>query len=179
MQMPTPSSRQESDALSIVIQERRNQRDLCDDLEQIADQLGGPVDSRLCAFVLKRLRHDMPLYHRDEEVLFEVLQTHEEDGVIARCVELVFLEHAVQESYLLDLAEPLGDIVGGKKIYNMDTVGYMLRCCFEGIRTHLNWEDATLLGGELHVIADAYAEKLAAGIARNRSVLARHLNIAH
>ena len=178
--MPTPSSRQESDALSIIIQERRNQRDLCDDLEQVADQLGGPVDSRLCAFVLKSLRRDMPLYHRDEEVLFEVLQTHEEDdGVIARCVELVFLEHAVQESYLLDLAEPLGDIVAGKKIYNMDTVGYMLRCCFEGIRTHLNWEDATLLDDRLHVIAYAYAEKLAAGIARNRSVLACHLRIAH
>lgn len=177
--MPNRSSGQKFDALSIVIQGRRHQRNLCDDLEQIADQLGGPVDPRLCSSVLQRLHHDMQLYHRDEEVLFDVLRTHEEhDGVIARCIVLVLSEHAMHESYLFELAEPLGDMSAGKQIRDTHAVGYMLRCCFDGIRRHLNWEDAALLGDRLNVISDADAEILAVGFARNRSQLARRLRVA-
>ena len=178
--MPSRPSWQRSEALSLIMQERSRQRDFCDELEQIADQLGGPVDPRLCTVALQRLRHGMPLYHRDEEVLFDILRTHEEDdGVIATWVELVVSEHAVQEYYLFELAEPLSDMGAGKRLRDNHAVGYMLRCCFQGIRTHLNWEEATLLRDRLHVIADAHAEKLAAGIARNRRVLARHLRVAN
>ena len=179
MRKPRQSSKVPPAALSLILQERSEQRDFCDVLELIADQLGGPVDPNPCTSALHRLRHDMPLYHRDEEVLFDILHTKaEDDRVITRCLELIVAEHAVHEAYLFDLAEPLTEMCAGKQVRDTHAVGYMLRCCFEGIRTHLNWEDATLLGDRLDVIAAEHAEDLAAGVARNRRVLARHLRIA-
>ena len=41
------SSNDQNDPLSIVAHERASQYELCDELERIADQLGGPVDAHL------------------------------------------------------------------------------------------------------------------------------------
>lgn len=168
-----------SDPLSVIVQDRTTQRTICDNLEQIADQLGGPVDHGLCRSVLHRLENDLPLYHLDEEVFFSVLcNQYENDQALAKFAQLATAEHRINETYFFELAEPLSDIGSGGKLYNINTVGYMLRCCFEGLRRHLNWEDVVLLNDRLETVSDAGLKVLETGLARNRSSSLRHLSLS-
>ncbi len=168
-----------TDPLSVIVQNRNTQRTICDNLEQIADQLGGPVDHDLCLSVLQRLENDLPLYHLDEELFFSVLCSQDEnDQTLAKFAELATAEHRINETYFFELAEPLSDIGAGGECYNINTVGYMLRCCFEGLRRHLNWEDVVLVSGRLETITEPGLKTLEAGLARNRSMSLRHLSIS-
>ena len=171
--------------VSMIIAGRDEQREICDHLEQLADNLGGLTDRDACNALLHRLNNDLPLYQQDEEALYEILSTHiQVDTSIVKCVELAKLEHEIHESYLFELSEPLTEISEGRKIRNTDAVGYMFRCFFEGIRRHLSWEDAVLLGDRLNCIANedatmaTMATMLEARLARNRSLLSRHLRLA-
>ncbi len=166
---PARSNRQE-DPLAVIIRERGELRRICDDLEQIADQLGGPVDGRLCLSVLMRLRQDLPLYHRDEEVLYDLLRIDRlDDANLAKCIELALCEHRADESYALDLDEPLSNMGAGRRTHDAQVVGYMLRCSFEGMRRHLNWEDAAILDDRLSIVTGSNVERLSAGLTGNRS----------
>ena len=159
----------QNDPLSVIAGDHSRQYEICDELECIADQLGGQVDVQLCSSVLKSLRHEVPLYHRDEEVLFKLLMEREiEDEVLAKCIELVIFEHSIIEQYAFELAEPLGDIHAGMALKDVEATGYLLRCCFEITRQHLCWEDAILLGGRLDVVRAADMTALQAGLIRNR-----------
>lgn len=167
------------DPLSVIVRVRSTQRTICDNLEQIADQLGGPVDHDLCQSVLQRLENDLPLYHLDEEVFFSVLCSQDEnDQALAKFAELATAEHRINETYFFELAEPLSDIGAGGALYNINTVGYMLRCCFEGLRRHLNWEDVVLMNGRLETLTGPELKALEAGLARNRSNSLRHLSLS-
>ncbi len=111
--------------------------------------------------------------------MFSVLCTQDEsDQALAKFAELATAEHRLNEAYVFELTEPLNDIGSGGALYNINTVGYMLRCCFEGLRRHLNWEDAVLLHGRLETISEPGLKVLEAGLARNRSGSLRHLNLA-
>ena len=167
------------DPLMIIAQERGSQRKVCDDLEQIADQLGGLVDQGLCRSVLSRLSKDLPLYHKDEEVLFDVLRSRDEcDVFVQKCIGIAVEEHSSNEFLLFDIAEPLGALSEGGDVRNIHVLGYMLRCCFQGIRRHLDWEDATLLGERLISFRSAEIEALRTGLARNRRSIAQGPHIA-
>lgn len=179
MTTPVPPPQDLSDPLSVIIWERTDQLNICGDLERIADQLGGTVDRGLCSSVLNKLRHGMPLYHRDEEVLFNILVArHEDDVAIARCIRLSLSEHRNHEAFVCELAEPLVDLGVGKTLFNIHAVGYMLRHCFEGIQRHMSWEDAALLDGRLNSLTGADTKLLSAGLAGNRRALDVHLRIA-
>ncbi len=163
----------------MIVQDRSIQRTICDNLEQIADQLGGPVDSDLCLSVLQSLENDLPLYHLDEELFFSVLCSQDEnDQALANFAELATAEHRINETYFFELAEPLSEIGTGGERYNINTVGYMLRCCFEGLRRHLNWEDAALVNGRIETLSEPGLKTLEAGLARNRSISLRHLHLS-
>ncbi len=167
------------DPLSVVLQGRSVQRNVCDHLESIADQLGGPVDRELCRSVLQRLENDLPLYQLDEEVFFSVLCAQDEnDRALAQFAELATSEHRTHEAYFFELAEPLGDIGAGGRLYNVHTVGYMLRCCFETLRRHLNWEDVVLVKRHIETVTEPSVRALAAGLARNRSARSLHLRLS-
>ena len=162
----------------MIVGHRGIQRAICDDLEKIADQLGGPVDSSLCQSVLQKLEYDLPLYHLDEELFFSVLcNQHEDDLILAKCAALAAADHRLNETYIFELAEPLRDVGAGGMLYNINTVGYMLRCCFEGLRRHLNWEDAVILNGRMETLSAPGLRVLEAGLARNRSSSLRHLTL--
>ena len=168
-----------NDPLSVIVQDRSNQRVICDHLEQIADQLGGSVNRDLCHSVLQSLESDLPLYHLDEELFFSVLCSQDEsDRALAKYAELATAEHRLNETYFFELAEPLSDIGAGGTLYNINTVGYMLRCCFEGLRRHLNWEDTVILDGRLETLTAPGLRTLEAGLARNRSKAQRHLKLS-
>ena len=73
--------------LALLKRIRATQRQLCDNLEAIANQLPDDVDLSVCRSAWDCLRLDLPLFHRDEEVFFELLG-NEHPAVIdlgARC----------------------------------------------------------------------------------------------
>jgi hypothetical protein len=168
--MSTESSKiDQNDPLSVIAYDRTRQFEICDELEHIADQLGSRVDVQLCTSVLSSLRQELPLYHRDEEVFFNLLMERKpEDKVLAKYIELAVSEHSAIESYAFELAEPLGNVIAGNGLNNVEAAGYLLRCCFEITRQHLRWEDVTILGVRQYVVRDADKVAFQAGLVRNR-----------
>lgn len=157
------------DPLSIITCGRNRQFEICDEMERIADQLGGPIDVQQCSSVFNSLRQELPLYHRDEEALFNLLAERKADGkVVAKWNELAASEHSAIESYAFELAEPLGSIIAGNALDNVEAAGYLLRCCFEITRHHLRWEDVTLLDGWQYAVQGADMVVLQASLVRNR-----------
>jgi hypothetical protein len=159
----------QNDPLSIIAYDRSRQYEICDELEHIADQLADRSDVQRYTSALNSLHLELPLFHRDEEVLFDLLKERKpEDKVLAKQIELAISEHSTIESYAFELAEPLGSVIAGKGLANVEAAGYLLRCCFEITRQHLRWEDLTLLGEKQYAVRDADMVVLQAGLARNR-----------
>ena len=169
MMSKTSSKIDHNDPLSVIAHDRSRLYEICDELEQIADQLGGQVNVQLCTSTLNSLRHDLPLYHRDEETLFNLLlERKPADKVLAKRIELAVSEHSTIESYAFELAEPIGNVIAGNDLSNVEAAGYLLRCCFEITRQHLRWEDVTLFGGREYAIKGADKIALKASLIRNR-----------
>ena len=134
-----------ADPLSVIAAERTQQYRICDDLERLADQLGGPVDIDAYSSVTAQLQSDLPIYHRDEEALFELMMGVDAgDRLLANCIRQAVSQHAAIQAYVFELSEPLIEIGNGVTPRNLDTFGYMLRYCFEGVRQHLQWEDVSI-----------------------------------
>lgn len=165
--------------LSVIEHDRTSLYRICDDMERIADQLGGSVDIQLCTSVQSRLRIDLAQNQQDEEVLFTLLREREpEDALLERCVDLAQSEHAAIGSYALELAEPISELCAGSKTSNADATGYLLRSSFDYIRQHLRWEDAIFFLGERYAAESVDQGALKAGLIRIRSLQDRHLRVA-
>lgn len=158
---------------------RAEQRAICDHLELIADQLGGPIDRQLCLSTLDRLANELPLYHADEEALFDILGARTQpEGLVIRCIDQVAHDHRHYQDYTLEIADSLEDYLTNPKTANPDALGYMLRCAFEGLRQHMAWEDVTLLGPLLRPLTEQEIEQFRVRSARNRSSRPRYIRIA-
>ncbi len=165
--------------LSVIERDRAGLYEICDDMERIADQLGGSIDIRLCRSVLSRLLVDLLQHQQDEEVFFTLLKDRNpDDALLARCVNLTQTEHTAIASHALELAEPIGEICAGSKTNNVDATGYLLRSSFEYIRQHLRWEDAIFFDGTKYAVESVDQAALKAGLIRNRSLQHRHLRVA-
>ncbi len=159
-----------ADPMAAIKLERDWQHRFCDELERLADQLGGPLDVNLYKTLQSRLQAELPLYQRDEEVLFELmLQKEPNNKVLAACTGQAVSQHAAMQTYVFELQEPLGDMSLGITPGNPDTVGYMLRCCFDGMRQHLKWEDASIFQGQTQNIPTVDMEQLRLAMIRNRA----------
>jgi hypothetical protein len=132
--------------LNILTRCRQSVRELCGDLESLADQLGGRhLAPAACRSVLSRLRSDLPLCHRNEELLFRLLVSRSAGPAsLTRCVEVAIAEHSRAETCTTELAEPLTDAREGLLEWNPNALGYLMRHCFETIARHLDWEDAAI-----------------------------------
>ena len=165
----TTSKTDQSDPLAVIAYDRNRQYEICDELEHIADQLGGHVDIQLCTSILNSLRHELPLYHRDEETLFNLLlERKPADKVLAKCIELAISEHSAIETYAFELAEPLDNLIARNGLCDVESVGYLLRYSFEVYRQHLRWEDAIIFDEMQYVVRDADKVAFQAGLVRNR-----------
>ena len=165
--------------LSVIASDRADLYKICDDMDRIADQLGGAIDIQLCTSVLSRLGLNLAQHQQDEEVFFTLIQERDaDDALLARCVALAQSEHAAIASYALELTEPIADICAGRKTSSADATGYLLRSSFEYMRQHLRWEDAIFFAGKEYGIRSVDAAALRAGLIRNRSLRARHLRVA-
>lgn len=164
---------------SLLLGGRSAQRWMCRTLEEVADSLGGPIDEIACKHLLASLENDLPLCHQDEEAVFDVLGADAPaDGLLAKCIGLAKAEHEIHELYFIELSEPLEDLSLGRKPESLSATGYLFRCFFEGVRRHLDWEDAVLLGEALESLSDSDVQVLEARFARNRSTVSRHLRLA-
>jgi hypothetical protein len=169
MQSPQNIDLEHVDPMAVIALERDRQRQVCDDLEQLADQLGGPLDVKLCMLLNSQLQIDLPLYHRDEEALFELMLKKDPGNlVLAACTRQAVSQHVTMQGYVFELLEPLGDMRVGIIPRNLDTIGYMLRYCFDCMRHHLQWEDVSIFREQTQELATADQENLRLALIRNR-----------
>jgi hemerythrin-like domain-containing protein len=133
--------------LDLIEHDHLAQAQLCDSLEQIADDLPDNVDRRLTNQVISSLKFEMPVHHRDEELgLFPLIERRalpadNIQDILARLA----MEHATDESFAQELLESLETLSEGRKLKNPEMVGYMLRSFFESYRRHILWENAIVL----------------------------------
>jgi hemerythrin-like domain-containing protein len=133
--------------LDAMARDHESQLDICNCLEKIADGLPGDVDRELCGTVIKSLKIDLPIHHRDEEEgLFPLLEERAEpQDNITDVLARLALEHATDESFADELLDGLEALSRGEKPRNPDMLGYMLRGFFESYRRHIYWENAIVL----------------------------------
>lgn len=165
--------------LATLLRGRAEQHTICNHLELIADQLGGPVDRRLCLSTLDRLSYDLPLYQADEETLFSILGAETQtDELLDGCIEQAVRDHRHYQDYTLEITDAVQDHLANAKTANPDALGYLLRCTFEGLRQHMAWENVTLLGPLLRPLTELEIERFRIQSARNRSARAPHFRIS-
>ncbi len=171
MQAPLEIDLEHCDPMSVIALERDNQRRLCADLERLADALGGPVDARMCSSLKTWLLVDLPLCCLDEEALFQLMLARKQSNAsLSACVHQAVSQHAAMQAYVFELLEPLNDMSEGITPRNLDTVGYMLRFCFEGIRHHLQWEDAAIFQNPAGMGSGIDSELLRQAMLSNRAI---------
>lgn len=164
-------------ALLVVLEGRKHQHSLCDDLEALADRLGEGVDHHLAAKCRRYLDRDLTVHQRDEEAVYRILKTSQPTLSVSRQIGLAEAEHQRQREYALEVNECLGDVTEGRRQVNPEALGYLLRATFESIRQHLAWEEATLFQDARLSIVGSSDSDLARHLAINRGGQASRLRI--
>jgi hemerythrin-like domain-containing protein len=178
MAQKDPSLIAENDPISIVLKGRWRQREMCDGLELLADQLANDVDQHLCSSLLQFFSLELPIHHSDEEAIYDLVRDREAgDTMAARWIEQALLEHRRHNDYAHELAEPLSQLAANGRVRQAEALGYLLRCAFESIRRHLDWEELTLFSGYVQFLDADEIQILAARIARNHSASDPHLRL--
>lgn len=118
------------------------QIELCSRLEQIADQLPELSDTQLCLTLARRIHPMIREAHEyEEKTLFPLLMASGGvDDALRSTVERLRYEHWEDESYADEVADALIRFVTDKASSNAETLAYMLRGFFEGLRRHIAFE---------------------------------------
>ena len=129
-----------SPSISILDHHLKTQLLLCDSLEEIADGLPNNIDSQECLHVARSIYATVRRAHDFEEnVLFPML-TRNEDSQIASTIDRLRGEHWENESFAHELQDALIEFVTHRQHRKAETLGYMLRGFFEGMRRHIAFE---------------------------------------
>jgi len=115
---------------------------LCGKLEEVADDLPEISDTQLCLYLAKRIH---PMIHEaheyEEKTLFPMLMTMQDlDENLKSTVERLRYEHWEDESFADEVADAMIRFVTDKASSNAETLAYMLRGFFEGLRRHIAFE---------------------------------------
>jgi hemerythrin-like domain-containing protein len=115
---------------------------LCCQLEHIADGLPDSVDKQECLYVARSIIPVVKLAHEFEEnVLFPLLRENfEGKKELEQTLDRLQGEHWEDESYASEVHQGLLNFVGGLAESNVESLAYMLRGFFEGMRRHLAFE---------------------------------------
>lgn len=163
-----PDAIRENDPIQFVLDARQQQRVLCDDLECVADSLGGTVDTSLCLSLIDRIASDLPRLHRDEEALYHILESGSASRDLSSVLVQVEIDHRRFEDSTPEIIEHLMGLCSNGTSYGSESTGYALRCLFDGIRQHQAWEDITMLGYLSRPLEPSEVAQFHAQIARNR-----------
>ena len=115
---------------------------LCRKLEEIADELPELTDTQLCLSLARQIHPMIREAHEyEEKTLFPLLMSIENtDDALKSTVERLRYEHWEDESFSDEVADALIRFVTDKASSNAETLAYMLRGFFEGLRRHIAFE---------------------------------------
>jgi hemerythrin-like domain-containing protein len=132
---------------SDLLGHHKKQLKLCERLEAIADSLPDKVDTQECLSVARGLFAIVWQAHRfEEDVLFAVLEGSDiESDTLPESLKRLQFEHWEDESYAQDICDSLTRFVIEPDTRNPESLSYMLRGFFEGVRRHIAFETEHLL----------------------------------
>lgn len=114
---------------------------LCNALEKIADNLPDNVDAQECLYVARSIYPVVKSAHEyEEKSVFPHLETLDSDAELAGNLDRLHAEHWEDESFAGELQDALIEFVTNPGSSNPETLGYMLRGFFEGLRRHVAFE---------------------------------------
>jgi hypothetical protein len=157
--------------LARIAEALRTKRSICDLVETIADSLPEP-SSLICLRAACVLRNDLPLYFADagRYLLPQLRARHSGSNWIERMLDQVEADHVQLEGSIDEVADLLERIGAGKARHHERIVaGYALRCFFEGLRRHINWEQNLILPLANESLTADDMLVIAEGIRQNRN----------
>jgi hemerythrin-like domain-containing protein len=133
--------------LACIEKEHEEERNLCDMLERIADNLLEPLDTEMARTGIVTLRRCLKRHVvLEEKYLYPVLTKHLcPDDLAENLLEHIRCEHTTDESLAHDTADQLELALERGRVENPEMLGYMLRGFFECRRRHIAWEDAIVI----------------------------------
>lgn len=114
----------------------------CDRLEHIADSLPETADPQECLYLAQGVLSVVKQAHDFEErVLFPyLLESQPLQKDLAATLERLRYEHLGDEDFANDLALALRQFVTERDACNVESLAWMLRGFFEGLRRHVAFE---------------------------------------
>ena len=115
---------------------------LCNELEALADKLPNNVDPQAC---LSLARTIFPILHEahqfEEKILFpQLANTPGDNHALLATLERLRFEHWEDESFAEELRECMVKFANERSPDCVQTLSYMLRGFFEGVRRHIAFE---------------------------------------
>jgi iron-sulfur cluster repair protein YtfE (RIC family) len=120
--------------------------EMCQRLEKIADDLPEISDRENCADLARSVYETVMRAHEfEEKVAFPFLREFAGTNVQADTIERLRFEHWEDESFAAELQESLCSFANGTERTKVDTLAWMLRGFFEGVRRHVAFEREYIL----------------------------------
>lgn len=117
------------------------QLDICSELERIADTLPDNIDRQACLRAAQRICPAIRAVHEfEEKEVFPTLRAAAAEPAIDQTIERLRFEHWEDESFAAELQETLQGFVRGEETVVVESLAYMLRGFFEGMRRHVAFE---------------------------------------
>lgn len=125
-----------------MIDHHEQQIVLCRKLEEIADELPDLSDTQMCLSLARQIHPLIRSAHEyEEKTLFPLLLSIGNlDDNLKASVERLRYEHWEDESFADEVADAMTRFVTDKASSNAETLAYMLRGFFEGLRRHIAFE---------------------------------------
>ncbi|QKV17492.1 hemerythrin domain-containing protein [Oricola thermophila] len=125
-----------------ILAHHEEQLALCQKLEEIADELPEISDTQMCLSLARKIQPMVRAAHEHEErTVFPILMASDGiDSNLKASLERLRYEHWEDESYADEVSDALSRFVTDKASVNVETLAYMLRGFFEGLRRHIAFE---------------------------------------
>jgi iron-sulfur cluster repair protein YtfE (RIC family) len=120
---------------------------VCDELEDLADRLPDSVDSQSCLRTAQQLLPIVKTAHDFEDnILFPLLETQTRYmAEMQNTIERLRFEHWGDQEFAEDVRHALREFVRQREKANIDSLAWMLRGFFEGMRRHIAFDREYLL----------------------------------
>ena len=166
-QRPPPAAAVRADPFVLLDYDHSAQRAMADLLEDIADSLPDEVNRAAAALAASLLRS---LHARHAEIedkaVFPLLESRCEAETTRRAIAIARREHDDAEGRAIELAEALDALSARGVCDNAESLGFMLRAFFDGLRRHLDWVDAAILPQARAALSEDDRVALGATLAR-------------
>jgi len=128
-----------------LIADHADQRRLCHALEHVADALPNLPTPNEITTLARQLTDYSRKHYPIEESLFQRLEQGAGCPTVARVVDQIRDNHAIDGLHADDLAAELGRLSGTRRTTQAGELSYMLRCFFDGCRRAIAFEELALM----------------------------------